>query len=1476
MNIRDFDKFINVQTLKKGSLYYKNGKISQPIYLAINQTFTASVSGTIVYETSATIHEGEIIKHHCSCLATDLCKHVVGLMIAIKEDETLLKLTLSSKLSENTVQKKQVYPSFKYELITEDDYKAFFDYMIKIYQESLEDNKVQTLVSYFDSIKSHIHNEAFFAQHMYEGFERLLVVFKKEDLEVLLEAYFSHEQSSYHFNVYHNQMIESHISDDLGQIYAKVLLKKKPAQFKTLHIDSRLKTSLFLELMKSENLYHLIFLKPYEFMKADIIALNKAEGVGYPFLSIEKFIINPNLTTLRKMYEILDKSLIETIMTELKIKPVHLRDALEFKKEIGYQFNYQDFEIDFKIVSSLYELIKEVDLKNFSTYIKAQLDNEHFYYQKIDESELLKIMVLFDMIDDIILNDRYKYKMMMLGLFTSQYALLIKKGGLPKQLAKVIQRIGTKSYHQPRAEFVVILESHEKDFIENITIMRIEKNNSDVYFKASIKKGVFIVEDAYQYKAQHALNILREKSTLETEVSFKDIQDNLYEKRRQAVSIKKQAESLRLVEYLSELVVANDKVLLSDKVFIRPILVLDYQYDKEQFHLVDYPLIGLKIGTGKDYIIKNIEHFLNAIDREETVQYGKNLVFKHYLEQFDQRSQKIIQVLGSYQNIGMYKSYQALLLPLQKLGELLDIVKEIYIIDQPSGLLIMQTDIYQVTDAFEVSIEATARGFKLNFEEEMKYGVSMIRHLKFDLLLNSKYKTVSKIKYLNEKQRKLTHFILDNPQFEFEHVKDKFVTKVVPFIKDEALIENELNELSKKYALKIQSYFDYDRDKDQIIVKHHYFEADKQIFQVLDTPAYEMVIQNYDKVLNQFGIYENKIKHQQDILLFITADLTPMKKHAEVYVSDTLSHMRIKKLPKMSIHVKMQEGMLKTHIGETTFDEKSLKKILGAYKEGKKYILLKDEVILVDTEEVKALSDFTLYHDMDINQLSDTYSHPMYHLFKFDHQSEYLTVEIEDRLKNIMINIRNYRNKEIKVYPSTYTLLKSYQIEGLKWLLTLYEENMGGILADDMGLGKTLQVISLLESIQTERPLLVVCPKSLVYNWAHELIKFKANFKHMIYVGTKEERDFLFDEIKNSSKKLLVIISYDTLRNDIESFKRLMFDTIILDEAQHIKTIKAQKTLAVKEINAVHKFVLTGTPLENAISDLWSIFDFLMPGYLYHYGKFKSFEIKATESDKEALGFIIDKTKPFILRRTKREVLKELPDKTEELIYTSFDEKEQHIYDAYLLEVKKKLENPSVTKFDLLADLTKLRQLCISPRLLYPTYRQPSSKIEIAVELIKSAIASGHKVLVFSSFVKALELIKNYFIEEAYFMLTGTTEAKDRVLMTSKFNKESSRQKVFFISLKAGGTGLNLTGADIVIHLDPWWNLAAENQATDRAHRIGQKQKVTVYKMIMNGSIEEKVIELQEKKKELFDKIIDSKEIAHERMGVNEYRFLLE
>ena len=453
-------------------------------------------------------------------------------------------------------------------------------------------------------------------------------------------------------------------------------------------------------------------------------------------------------------------------------------------------------------------------------------------------------------------------------------------------------------------------------------------------------------------------------------------------------------------------------------------------------------------------------------------------------------------------------------------------------------------------------------------------------------------------------------------------------------------------------------------------------------------------------------------------------------------------------------------------------------------------------------------------------------------------------------------------------------ILRPYQKEGVYWLRFLSRNGLGGILADEMGLGKTLQALAFVRKL--DGPSLVVCPSCLIFNWAREAQKFVPELRVLRIEGA--DRSKLFREILKAN---LVLTSYPLLRRDIDHYCRFEFSAIILDEATHIKNPDTQNAQAAMALRGRHRFVLTGTPVENSVRDLWSILEFVLPGYLGRREDFRErYELPISRGSKLEQARLAKRLRPVMLRRLKKQVVKELPEKIEQTAFCDLSPEQEELYQKLRQESRRKLEELSGAKdqgrarIAMLTALLRLRQVCCDLRLVGQEAERPSSKIELLGELLEEAIDGGHRVLVFSQFVAMLHLIRAHLDQTGvqYGYLDGAT--KDRAAAVDGFN-ESDDLPVFLISLKAGGAGLNLSAADTVIHFDPWWNPAVEAQATDRAHRIGQTRVVTAYKLIARGTVEEKIMNLQQKKRALIEATVESEEPLMTGLSISEINGLL-
>ena len=613
-------------------------------------------------------------------------------------------------------------------------------------------------------------------------------------------------------------------------------------------------------------------------------------------------------------------------------------------------------------------------------------------------------------------------------------------------------------------------------------------------------------------------------------------------------------------------------------------------------------------------------------------------------------------------------------------------------------------------------------------------------------------------------------------------------------------------------------------------------------------------------------------------------------KRSEVRMTERFRTLRIRRRARFDIGLSVSDGLLDLSVSSTELTPDELLDILYSYRKKKKYVTLKngDFFKLDENESVADLSEMLEAVNIPLKEFVAGKMHiPAYRALYLDRMmeaSQDLYATRDSRFKSLIKEFKTIGEADFEVPATLRGTLRRYQVTGYRWLRTLDAYHFGGILADDMGLGKTLQVITVLLAVRDEnpeerRPSLIVSPASLVYNWKEEIRTFADSLKVVTVTGTRKERKEI---IENREDADVLITSYDLLKRDISMYEDAQFRFLVADEAQYIKNQNTAAAKSLKLVRADTRYALTGTPIENRLTELWSIFDFLMPGLLYSFEEFRSgIETPIVKSgDEEARERLRRMAAPFILRRKKSEVLKDLPEKLEELRYAHMESRQQKLYDGQVVRMRRKLQTVDEADFrkgkiEILAELTHIRQICCDPSLMFEDYDGQSAKKELCLELIDSLIDGEHRALIFSQFTTMLEKLEEELKKKGieYYKITGATPKERRIELVREFN--TGTVPLFLISLKAGGTGLNLTGADVVIHYDPWWNLAVQNQATDRAHRIGQTKVVNVYKLIVKGTIEEKIVEMQESKRQLADDILQADGVSSAAISREELLELL-
>ena len=930
--------------------------------------------------------------------------------------------------------------------------------------------------------------------------------------------------------------------------------------------------------------------------------------------------------------------------------------------------------------------------------------------------------------------------------------------------------------------------------------------------------------------------------------------------------------------------------------------------------------IEFKIGNKRMYKIKNLAEFYTRMINKEFYKYGDKLEFVHTQEVFEENSQKMLDFIMKYAEVIAYTNSSANS-NYRYYGKALN----------ESSIIIGNTAIDELFETLENKTVLITREYE---KQSIKF-VNQNPDLTFRLekVGNDEYRIIAdfdifKIVILNGKKYKyvLTDEKLYRCNKEFENTtlrllkvfRENYLTQialgkdelgelfsvVLSKVKNAIKIDDELLEEIKEYEpekLGVKVFLDYD--------KNNYLVADvrlcygKNEFNPLNEKEekefkYSRNLIEETKAMNVFRktgfMFDVKnlkfiLPDEDKIYQFLTNDINYYIKKFEVLATDNFKSKEITKTKIENIGVRVENNLLEIDMKKLNIDLNQLEEILQKYRLKKKYYRLKDGSFLdlQESNEIDFIDKLISGTDIDYKELeSGTIRLPVNRtLYLNQLLKEIKGTEIvkNKEYKNIINGLdKNLLEEDEKIPEEVEAILRSYQKIGFKWLKTLDRYKFGGILADDMGLGKTIQIISILldykRNEENPKTSIVVSPSSLSLNWKNEIEKFAPDLKIKVIRGTAAERKV---EINQLEKYDLIITSYDLLKRDVDLYKekKYNFKYIIADEAQYLKNNNTKNAKAIKQLKSETKFALTGTPIENSLAELWSIFDFIMPGYLFSYREFKTkYELAIVrDEDKDVMGKLKMLIEPFVLRRTKKEVLTELPEKTITVLNNEMNEEQRNIYLSYLLKAKQELQDEiningyEKSQIKILAALTRLRQICCHPGLFIENYKDGSSKLEQCIEIIEDGINAGHKILLFSSYTSMFDIIEKELKERniQYFKLTGSTKVDERIELVDEFN-HNKNISVFLISLKAGGTGLNLIGADMVIHYDPWWNISAENQATDRAYRIGQKNNVQVYKLITKDSIEEKIYELQQRKAELTDNMLNTQTTFINKMSRDE------
>ena len=874
-----------------------------------------------------------------------------------------------------------------------------------------------------------------------------------------------------------------------------------------------------------------------------------------------------------------------------------------------------------------------------------------------------------------------------------------------------------------------------------------------------------------------------------------------------------------------------------------------YGYDYNQENNVPDYILRIKTGFKKIYYVKDILKFIEAVIKEREYEVTSKITYSPKNCFFNETNQKIINAIYEYSkeiqsviNSGIkdkkgLKVYEMLLnklLTAMEKGKSLVLLGETkQIMNSYEPLFVMENGRITMRNIEKISENSpfytfandTTKVFKMDKNEERFFE-------KFDLLDTELFNQLS-----DEDNRKLCAVL------SYENIN------VAEYIEEDGNIDIFVSETDEKEVVKVNlSNTVCAAEKNG---KYFIPRKNAKIFEELKKLVEGYSITNVELIEGTYNVnYEGlgKISEYID------------KKYADK-VKIHLEN-KIKNARNIDVHIgikKVENNFLNVSFDIEGIKAEDVEIVMEAIKNEQKYITLSSgELVKIankSIEELVGIVDSISNLKVGENKISKIKALQLAQISK-NIQEDLVKI---DEFKDLFHKIKNREeiepnNIKVNLFP--------YQKLGFNWLKNMYDIGFGGILADDMGLGKTLQTISLLNEIYQENSnftALIIVPSSLLYNWKEEIIKF-TGITPVLVEGTAAQRR----KIISKGSKGFLITTYQALRNDIEEYKNREFDVVVLDEAQNIKTTTSQIKKAVMKINSKVNFALTGTPVENNILELWSIFDFVIPGYLDNLTKFKkTYKEAIVNPNSSKINNLREIIAPFLLRRTKKEVLTELPDKIESNMVVTLSTEQKQLYMSYIKQAKsemKKFNENDNNRMKILAILTKLRQICNSPTLFKEDYKGEVAKLEVLRDILPDITENGHRLLIFSQFVGTLKEIEKELADMGieYFYIDGNVKSKERVDICNKFN--AGERQVVLISLKAGGTGLNLVGADVVIHYDPWWNIAVENQASDRAYRIGQKKSVQVIKLVTEGTIEEKIIKIQESKRQLSENLLENKD----------------
>ena len=890
----------------------------------------------------------------------------------------------------------------------------------------------------------------------------------------------------------------------------------------------------------------------------------------------------------------------------------------------------------------------------------------------------------------------------------------------------------------------------------------------------------------------------------------------------------------------------------------------------------------LSIGTDKLYKIQSVKKMIESIEGHQNISFGKDFSYRYGITELDRSSENLYRyLLGIYEAESQYgvfgerSVFQKNEINLTKrmfLDVLKCIGKDAFSMNFANGKAFRNIHFIKGNPMITYDIDCMDDIVTLNYADR---GRVFPLSSDGDLLYYDRNIYAPRLSFIRNYLPIYNSLGKDNEPIVFRKENaTRFLEEVLPRLSAtmNLQIPEAIRERYVEYPLTASLYLEYTHWNIRGELKFTYGDYSFNSFSEPETNGV-IILRDKDKENEIFNLLDDlhfemhqgyyMMRDEEAIFEFLSGDSDRLLPLVKLFYDESFRRLRIRKEARVTygLRAKKGEDYLSLELALENVEKDELKELLQSVQLKKKFFRLKDGDFLL-LEDDSLLEAISMIHSVNgsVRQLKDgAVNIPKYNLPYIEGilKQRNESLPMDEAVLALLEELKN--PKELPAPADIEADIRPYQLYGFRWMHNLMEHGMGGILADDMGLGKTLQSITFLMSLPKEEASIVICPSSLMYNWKDEIENFAPKLTSEVICGTPEERMQL---IRESGANVL-ITSYPLLRRDLLYYKKRHYEAIIIDEAQNIKNPASINASSVKQLEGNCRFALTGTPIENSLTEIWSIFDFLMPNYMYSHAVFMNqFEKPIANHSEEKLAMLHARMKPFILRRMKQDVLTELPEKTEEKILIELSEEQKKLYAAYLNHYRGEFdfedeESMRHSQMQILSALMRLRQICCHPKTFVDNYEGDSSKLEVLRELTKEALGNGHRILIFSQFTSMLDLIREMLVNEgiSYFIIEGETKLTERLESVKAFNE--GEKDVFLISLKAGGTGLNLVGADTVIHVDPWWNPAVEEQATDRAYRIGQTKNVHVIKLLAKDTIEEKIYRLQKKKQHLADSVID-------------------